>query len=112
MTALFALATSLLWGMADFGGGVLTRRTPALTVVVVSQSVAVAVLGTVVAAPGARGEAGPPPRVAVAAGGGRAGGVRGSGWWGTDGLGSRSASTSQFGHSGSSRSGRRVRSQA
>ena len=37
MTALFALATSLLWGLADFGGGLLTRRTPALTVVVVSQ---------------------------------------------------------------------------
>ena len=28
MTALFALATSLLWGLADFGGGLLTRRTP------------------------------------------------------------------------------------
>ncbi len=34
MTALFALATSLLWGLADFGGGLLTRRVPALTVVV------------------------------------------------------------------------------
>ncbi|MET4662997.1 hypothetical protein ABID80_006761 [Streptomyces sp. PvP037] len=29
MTALFALATSLLKGLADFGGGLLTRRTPA-----------------------------------------------------------------------------------
>ena len=38
MTALFALATSLLWGLADFGGGLLTRRIPALTVVVVSQA--------------------------------------------------------------------------
>ena len=34
MTALFALATSVLWGLADFGGGLLTRRTPALAVVV------------------------------------------------------------------------------
>nr|WP_281262758.1 DMT family transporter [Streptomyces cahuitamycinicus] len=46
MTALFALATSLLWGLADFGGGLLTRRTPALTVVVVSQSPDVAANGT------------------------------------------------------------------
>ncbi|MFI7502756.1 hypothetical protein ACIBVL_30645 [Streptomyces sp. NPDC049687] len=45
MTALFALATSLLWGLADFGGGLLTRRAPALTVVVVSQSIAAVVLG-------------------------------------------------------------------
>ncbi|MGW3655577.1 hypothetical protein ACWD6R_07600 [Streptomyces sp. NPDC005151] len=45
MTALFALATSLLWGLADFGGGLLTRRVPALTVVVVSQTVAALVLG-------------------------------------------------------------------
>ncbi|AZM63507.1 MULTISPECIES: DMT family transporter [unclassified Streptomyces] len=57
MTALFALATSLLWGLADFGGGLLTRRTPALTVVVVSQSIAVAVLGVVVVATGAWSEA-------------------------------------------------------
>ncbi|MBD0421501.1 DMT family transporter [Streptomyces sp. NPDC052309] len=68
MTALFALATSLLWGMADFGGGVLTRRTPALTVVVVSQSIAVVVLGTIVAATGAWGEASPRLWFAVAAG--------------------------------------------
>ncbi|MFE9774566.1 DMT family transporter [Streptomyces sp. NPDC005931] len=53
MTALFALATSLLWGLADFGGGLLTRRTPALTVVVVSQGIAVAVLGVIVVAGGA-----------------------------------------------------------
>ncbi|MEV6960571.1 DMT family transporter [Streptomyces sp. NPDC051207] len=68
MTALFALATSLLWGLADFGGGLLTRRTPALTVVVVSQSVAVAVLGAIVAATGAWSEAGPRLWFAVAAG--------------------------------------------
>ena len=68
MTALFALATSLLWGLADFGGGLVTRRTPALTVVVVSQSVAVAVLGVIVAATGAWSEAGARLWFAVAAG--------------------------------------------
>ncbi|MGW4081990.1 DMT family transporter [Streptomyces sp. NPDC004822] len=68
MTALFALATSLLWGLADFGGGVLTRRTPALTVVVVSQAIAAAVLGVIVLATGAWSEAGPRLWWAVAAG--------------------------------------------
>ncbi|WP_217169715.1 DMT family transporter [Streptomyces sp. AC512_CC834] len=68
MTALFALATSLLWGVADFGGGVLTRRIPALTVVVVSQSIAVVVLGTIVAASGAWSEASPLLWFAVGAG--------------------------------------------
>ncbi|MFE6281509.1 EamA family transporter [Streptomyces sp. NPDC057877] len=68
MTALFALATSLLWGLADFGGGLLTRRTPALTVVVVSQAIAGAVLGVIVAATGGWGEAGPRLWFAVGAG--------------------------------------------
>ncbi|GEC07067.1 membrane protein [Streptomyces spinoverrucosus] len=68
MTALFALATSLLWGLADFGGGLLTRRTPALTVVVVSQSIAVVVLGAIVVATGAWSEAGPQLWFAVGAG--------------------------------------------
>ncbi|MFF5920205.1 EamA family transporter [Streptomyces flavochromogenes] len=68
MTALFALATSLLWGLADFGGGLLTRRIPALTVVVVSQLLAVVVLGTVVLATGAWTEAGPQLWYAVGAG--------------------------------------------
>lgn len=68
MTALFALATSLLWGLADFGGGLLTRRTPALTVVVVSQSIATVVLGAIVVATGAWSEAGPQLWFAVAAG--------------------------------------------
>ncbi|MFJ4979862.1 EamA family transporter [Streptomyces coeruleorubidus] len=68
MTALFALATSLLWGLADFGGGLLTRRTPALTVVVVSQTIAVVVLGVVVAATGGWSQAGPQLWFAVAAG--------------------------------------------
>ncbi|MFE2236777.1 EamA family transporter [Streptomyces sp. NPDC059442] len=68
MTALFALATSLLWGLADFGGGLLTRRMPALTVVVASQAVAVVVLGAVVIATGGWSEAGPQLWYAVAAG--------------------------------------------
>ena len=68
MTALFALATSLLWGLADFGGGLLTRRTPALTVVVVSQTIAALVLGVVVLATGAWREAGGLLWFAVAAG--------------------------------------------
>lgn len=68
MTALFALATSLLWGLADFGGGLLTRRTPALTVVVASQSIAVVVLGAIVVATGGFAEAGPQLWYAVAAG--------------------------------------------
>ncbi|MBL1100643.1 DMT family transporter [Streptomyces coffeae] len=68
MSALFALATSLLWGLADFGGGLLTRRTPALTVVVVSQTIAVAVLGAVVVATGGWSEAGPQLWFAAAAG--------------------------------------------
>ncbi|MFF3838428.1 EamA family transporter [Streptomyces sp. NPDC001930] len=68
MTALFALATSLLWGLADFGGGLLTRRIPALTVVVVSQLLAVVVLGGVVLATGAWTEAGPQLWYAVGAG--------------------------------------------
>jgi drug/metabolite transporter (DMT)-like permease len=68
MTALFALATSLLWGLADFGGGLLTRRLPALTVVVVSQTVAAVVLGAIVAATDGWREAGPQLWFAVAAG--------------------------------------------
>ncbi|NEY31015.1 EamA family transporter [Streptomyces sp. PRKS01-65] len=68
MTALFALATSLLWGLADFGGGLLSRRTPALTVVVISQCIAVAVLGAIVVATGGWSEAGPRLWFAVGAG--------------------------------------------
>jgi drug/metabolite transporter (DMT)-like permease len=68
VTALFALATSLLWGLADFGGGLLARRTPALTVVVVSQSIAAVVLGVVVVATGGWSEAGAQLWFAVAAG--------------------------------------------
>ncbi|MET9572519.1 EamA family transporter [Streptomyces virginiae] len=68
MTAFFALATAVLWGLADFGGGLLTRRIPALTVVVVSQIVAVFVLGPVVLGTRAWHEAGPQLWFAVAAG--------------------------------------------
>ncbi|MGW5867642.1 EamA family transporter [Streptomyces sp. NPDC055239] len=68
MTALFALATSLLYGLADFGGGLLTRRIPALTVVVASQTVAVIVLGVIVVATGGWTEWGPQLWFAVAAG--------------------------------------------
>ncbi|MFG2651949.1 EamA family transporter [Streptomyces sp. NPDC048436] len=68
MTALFALATSLLWGLADFGGGLLTRRFPALTVVVASQTIAVVVLGVIVVATGGWTEWGPQLWFAVGAG--------------------------------------------
>ncbi|MFF9496570.1 EamA family transporter [Streptomyces flaveolus] len=68
MTALFALATSVLYGLADFGGGLLTRRIPALTVVVVSQLISAVVLGLIVATTGAWSEAGPQLWFAVAAG--------------------------------------------
>ncbi|MEU5400907.1 DMT family transporter [Streptomyces sp. NPDC005963] len=68
MTALLALATSLLWGLADFGGGLLTRRIPALTVVVTSQTLAAVVLTGAVLATGAWDEAGARLWYAVAAG--------------------------------------------
>ncbi|WP_212911369.1 DMT family transporter [Streptomyces sp. TS71-3] len=68
MSASIALLTSLLWGLADFGGGLLTRRIPALTVVVVSQSCAVVVLATLVAVTGGWPEAGPRLWFAVGAG--------------------------------------------
>ncbi|MEV7414071.1 DMT family transporter [Streptomyces sp. NPDC089919] len=68
MTTFFALATAVLWGFADFGGGLLTRRLPALTVVVVSQSLAVVVLGAVVLGTQAWRDAGSELWFAVAAG--------------------------------------------
>lgn len=50
VSAVLALVASLLWGLADFGGGALTRRMPALAVVVSSQLVAAVLLtGTVLA---------------------------------------------------------------
>lgn len=68
MTALLALATSFLWGLADFGGGLLTRRLPALTVVVASQAAALVALGAVVVATGGWHEAGPRLWFAAASG--------------------------------------------
>ncbi|MEV7615102.1 DMT family transporter [Streptomyces sp. NPDC089799] len=68
MSVLLALATAVLWGFADFGGGLLTRRLPALTVVMASQVIAVVVLGTIVLATGGWREAGPQLWFAVAAG--------------------------------------------
>ncbi|MGW1280475.1 EamA family transporter [Streptomyces tsukubensis] len=68
MVALFALTTALLMGLADFGGGLLTRRAPALTVVFASQSIAVTVLGVIVVATSGWQEAGPRLWYAVAAG--------------------------------------------
>ena len=68
MSVVFALVSSLLFGSADFGGGMLTRRLPAMTVLVVSQTVAAVVLGVVVAATGGWAEAGPRLWFAVAAG--------------------------------------------
>ncbi len=68
MTAALALVTSLMWGLADFGGGLLTRRMPALTVVVVSQALAAGVLGTIVIATGGWSEWGGHLWFAAAAG--------------------------------------------
>ncbi|MEU4114576.1 EamA family transporter [Kitasatospora sp. NPDC028055] len=68
MTALLALAASLLTGLGDFGGGILTRRLPALAVVVVSQATAAAVLLLAVLATGGWADASPALWYAVAAG--------------------------------------------
>ncbi|WP_457033264.1 EamA family transporter, partial [Kitasatospora sp. P5_F3] len=68
MTAVLALAASLLWGLADFGGGSLTRRLPALTVVVTSQLAAAVVLVLAVVATGGLADLSPALWYAVAAG--------------------------------------------
>lgn len=44
MAAALALLSSLLWGTADFFGGLYTRRLAAVTVVLVSQAIALAVI--------------------------------------------------------------------
>ncbi len=44
MAAALALLSSLLWGTADFFGGVFTRRMQAVVVVLVSQAIALAVI--------------------------------------------------------------------
>lgn len=44
MSALLALTASLIWGTADFGSGMLSRRLPATVVVLLSHSVALILL--------------------------------------------------------------------
>ncbi|WP_263102414.1 EamA family transporter, partial [Kitasatospora sp. DSM 101779] len=68
MSQLLALAASLLWGMADYGGGSLTRRLPAPTVVVASQAAAAVLLAVAVLATGGPGAAPAGLWYAVAAG--------------------------------------------
>ncbi|MDI2124517.1 EamA family transporter [Yinghuangia seranimata] len=68
MTIVLALLTSALWGFADFGAGLLSRRMASARVVVLSQAAAALVLAVVVAATGAYDEAGPRLWFAVGAG--------------------------------------------
>jgi drug/metabolite transporter (DMT)-like permease len=44
LAVLFALASSIAWGAADFGGGLVSRRLPTLAVTVISQSAGFAAL--------------------------------------------------------------------
>ena len=53
MAAVLALLSSLLWGAADFFGGLLTKSRPALLVVAVSQAAAAVVLAVIVLVTGA-----------------------------------------------------------
>lgn len=74
MVVVLGLAAAIIYGAADFAGGFATRRTPALTVVVLSQLAGLVVLVTALAVIGQ----GPPPpgdvlRGAVAGIGGGAG---------------------------------------
>jgi len=50
--AILALASSVVWGFADFGGGVATRRLPLLAVTFLSQAAGFVVLVVAVAASG------------------------------------------------------------
>ncbi|MFD9123769.1 EamA family transporter [Kitasatospora sp. NPDC059571] len=68
MSQLLALSASLLWGLADFGGGSLTRRLPAPTVVVASQAAATVVLLTALVLGGGPYALSPALWYAVAAG--------------------------------------------
>jgi hypothetical protein len=47
-----ALGASLAWGVSDFAGGVKSRVTPLLTVLLVSQGTALIVLGVIVVSVG------------------------------------------------------------
>lgn len=59
MSAVLALLSSLLWGSADFGGGLASRRLPAAVVVAWAQGCAMVVLGVLVLATSAwRGPSG------------------------------------------------------
>lgn len=66
MAAFLALAASALWGLADFGGGLVSRRRPAATVMVTSQVIALGGLGFLVLTTGTT--VGPLPWQGVAAG--------------------------------------------
>ncbi|MER6298462.1 DMT family transporter [Kitasatospora sp. NPDC001539] len=68
MTVLLALSASLLCGLGDFGGGVLTRRLPALAVVVASQTAATVALLLALPATGGWADLSPALWYAVAAG--------------------------------------------
>ena len=60
---LLALASSVVWGVADFSGGLLSRRQPTLAVAVVSQAAGFVALLLVFAAlyPGVTCAYVPPP---------------------------------------------------
>jgi drug/metabolite transporter (DMT)-like permease len=68
---LLALASSVTWGVADFGGGLLTRRLPLAAVTVVSQAAGFVLLVVIVGAAGNLDA----HSVAVGAAGGVAGGA-------------------------------------
>ncbi len=53
LAVVLALASSVTWGIADFGGGLVSRRLPTIAVTVVSQSAGFAALLIVFAARGA-----------------------------------------------------------
>ncbi len=59
MVVLLALASSLVWGVSDFAGGVLSRRMPPYLVVGASQTLAVVPLTAAVLAMGDRPAGGP-----------------------------------------------------
>ncbi len=68
MAVLLAVASSLLWGASDFGGGLLSRRLPAYAVVAGSQAVGLLTVGVGVLVTGAYADPGGWLPWAVAAG--------------------------------------------